>query len=139
MASVAKYIKNEDIRRKMNVVSIQERVSESNLRWFGHLCRMDSDRLGREIFEARMSGKRPRGRPRDKWIDSVRSALTNRGLNLDTGRQLTENRSIWRKFVNKTFVIVIIYIYFFCYHHDVNLYTLLGNKQVMMMMMMMMK
>ena len=44
------HIKNEDIRRKMNVVSIQERVSENNLRWFGHLCRMDSDRLGREIF-----------------------------------------------------------------------------------------
>ena len=50
----------------MNVVCIQEGVSESNLRWFGHLCRMESDRLGREIFEARMSGKRPRGRPRVK-------------------------------------------------------------------------
>ena len=73
------------------------------------IFRMDSERLGREIFEARMSGKRPWGRSECKWIDSVRFALTNRGLNLDTGKQLTENRSIWRKFVNKTFVIVIIF------------------------------
>ncbi|XP_036950584.1 uncharacterized protein LOC119017743 [Acanthopagrus latus] len=44
-------------------------VERSQLRWFSHLTRMPPGRLPREMFLARPTGRRPRGRPRTRWRD----------------------------------------------------------------------
>ena len=48
-------------------------VERSQLRWFGHLMRMPPGRLPREVFLARPTGRRPRGRPRTRWRDYISS------------------------------------------------------------------
>ena len=98
-------ISNEDIRKRLDIVSVQEKVSKSNLRWYGHVNRMGEHRLAKQIFEAKMDGKRPRGRPRGRWIDGVKVALESRGLTEDKARHLTSNRNTWRKIVDRKLVI----------------------------------
>jgi len=46
-------------------------VERSQLGWFGHLIRMPPGRLPWEVFQARPTGRRPRGTPRTRWRDYV--------------------------------------------------------------------
>ena len=38
------------------------------------LTEMDNGRLVKRVFEDEVEGKRPRGRPRKRWIDNFKSA-----------------------------------------------------------------
>ena len=42
-------VSNEDIRTKIGVTSIQEKMRENRLRWFGHVRRKPSDALVRRV------------------------------------------------------------------------------------------
>ena len=50
---------------------IQERVREMRLRWHGHMLRMEENNEVRAVVDMRVPGKRPRGRPRGRWMDCV--------------------------------------------------------------------
>ena len=43
-----------------------------SLEWFGHIKRRDATENIRAVAEMNMEGKRPRGRPRLRWCDTVR-------------------------------------------------------------------
>ena len=65
-------VKNVDIRKELGVNSIQEKVREMKLRWSGHMQRMEENNEVRAVVDIRVPGKRPRGRPRGRWMDCVR-------------------------------------------------------------------
>ena len=95
------HIRNDDIREMLNVKSVEEAASESRLRWFGHVQRMDEVRLPKRILNAELPGRRGRGRPRRRYIDSVRDDVIARGLNWDEGTiGLAQNRAEWRRVVH---------------------------------------
>src|SRR6202000_1375176 len=74
------HIRNEDIRVNLGVDSVEEAARVSRLRWFGHVQRMQSDRLPRRIMSEEVQGKRGRCRPRRRFLDYVRSDLEIRVL-----------------------------------------------------------
>ena len=51
-----------DIRKELGVSSIQEKVREMRLRWYGHMQRMEENEV-RAVSYMRVPGKRLRGRP----------------------------------------------------------------------------
>jgi hypothetical protein len=65
-------IRNEIIRETVGVQPIQEYVERSQLRWYGHINRMDDKRIVKRVCEAREIGKKPRGRPRKTWKEGRR-------------------------------------------------------------------
>ena len=64
-------VRSSVIREGLGVEPLLLCVERNQLRWFGHLVRMPPGRLPREVFQARLAGRRPRGRPRTRWRDYV--------------------------------------------------------------------
>ena len=93
------HIRNDDIRENLRVSSVEEAARVSRLRWVGHVQRMRDDRLPKRILSAEVPGVRLRGRPRRRFIDSIRSDLEVRGLGLDvqTTISLANDRVAWRR------------------------------------------
>ncbi len=46
-----------------------------------------------KITRSNMSGVRPRGRPRMRWLDSVKRTLGARGMSVEQGRMLVRDRN----------------------------------------------
>lgn len=94
------HIRNEDIRDRLGVSSVEEAVRESRLRWFGQVQRMQDDRLPKKILAAEVLGRRGRGRPRRRFIDSVKVDLEIRGFTLDDqATSLARDRKVWKAIV----------------------------------------
>ena len=53
-------------------------MDENVLRWFGFVERMDDERLLKKVVNARVDGRRARGRPRFVWRNGVKKALNGR-------------------------------------------------------------
>jgi len=52
--------------------TITETVRLNRLRWFGHVQRMEENRIHRRVLCMNLETKRLRGRPRNRWQDEVR-------------------------------------------------------------------
>ncbi len=68
--------------------------------WFGHVERMEEDRLVKKTTRSNVRGVRPRGRPQTGWLDHVKRALGARGMSVEQGRVLVRDRNEWRAIVN---------------------------------------
>ena len=66
------------------------------LEWYEHVCRREEDDDIRKVLEMHMYGARARGRPKQRWSDTVRADLRWLGLE----REDTENRIRWRSLVD---------------------------------------
>ncbi|KAK4367707.1 hypothetical protein RND71_011499 [Anisodus tanguticus] len=61
-------IRNEDIRDKMRVASVEDKMQEARLRWFGYVQWRDTDAPVRRCERLAMDGfRRGRGRPKKYW------------------------------------------------------------------------
>ena len=52
---------------------IAKLINNRRLSWAGHVYRMNG--LANKVLTAQMDGKRPRGRPKTRWMDRVQDAL----------------------------------------------------------------
>jgi len=56
-------VRNEDIRTKIGVASIEEKMRENRLRWFGHVQRIPTDAPVRRVERIKLGQvKRAQGR-----------------------------------------------------------------------------
>jgi hypothetical protein len=52
--------------------TIRETVRLNILRWFGHVQRMEENRISEKVLYLNLETTRLRGRPRNRWQDEVR-------------------------------------------------------------------
>ena len=103
MAGVSRLdrFRNEEVRERTGVrKDLATRVDRNVLRWFGHVERMDNERLLKRVMNAGVDGRSVRGRPRFGWMDGVKKALNERDLDVREARERARNRSEWRAIVN---------------------------------------
>ena len=63
-------VPNEDIRRRLGVEAVLA-VADRKKEWRERIEGMSQERLVKTVFEDDVCGRRPRGRPRKKWIDDL--------------------------------------------------------------------
>src|SRR5699024_7764892 len=85
-------IPNTEIRSKMAVRPIGDKLLEARLRWFGHVDRREPNSVAKSAMLMVVAGRRSRGRPKIRWMDNVTADLQAVGLR----EADTQNRAKWR-------------------------------------------
>ena len=78
---------------------VYERIYEGVLRWFGHVKRMENDRIAKRVYVGERAGSRSVDRLRKRWIDTVKECSKKRGLAIKQARRMVQDKSEWRRFV----------------------------------------
>ena len=104
------WVRNEVVRTRTSVRrELAARVDMNVLRWFGHVERMDNERLLKKVMSAKVDGRSARGKPRFGWMDGVKSALNDRRMEARKTSERASNRNEWQ-------MIVTVLIGICCYH-----------------------
>ena len=95
-------VRSEVIREKLNVESILDYIERSQLRWFGHVKRMEPARYPRKYLDWKPNGKRSRGRPRNRWIQNIGDAVKRRNRTFEEieESELYNDKKRWRRFIH---------------------------------------
>jgi len=63
---------NKDINAMVKKPAITETIRLNRLRWFGHVQRMEKNRIAKRVLHMNLGTMRLRDRPRNRWKDEVR-------------------------------------------------------------------
>jgi hypothetical protein len=77
-----------------------EPAKSRRMRWAGHVARIGAKRNAYRILVGEPEGKRPLGRPRFRWVDSVKMDLRETGWDGADWIDLAQDRDQWRALVN---------------------------------------
>ena len=93
---------NARIRQLCGVTKgLDEKIDEGVLRWLGHVERMGNDRIAKRVYVGERAGSTSVGRPKMRWIDTLKECLRKRGLDVRQARIMVHDRSVWRGFVGE--------------------------------------
>ena len=77
------------------MAEISKKVHKSRLKWYGHVLRREDEYIGCGKRVMEVPGKRRRGRPKRRWLDSIGNDLSERELS----REDAQDRAKWRRLV----------------------------------------
>jgi hypothetical protein len=86
---------NKEISASVKKPTMIETIRLNKLHWFGHVQRMEENRIPRRILYMNLGTSRLRGRPRNRWQDEVREdgrIVGGEGL-----QEKVHNREEWKK------------------------------------------
>jgi hypothetical protein len=63
--------------------------------WFGHVQRMEENKIPKRVLYMNLESTRQRGRPRNRWQDEVRE--DRRSVGGEERQQKVYNREEWKK------------------------------------------
>ncbi|KAL6521655.1 hypothetical protein OROGR_018224 [Orobanche gracilis] len=87
-------LRNEVIREKVRVASIEDKMMENRLRWFGHVRRRPVDAPVRRLESWRtINIVKGRGRPKKTWIKLIENDMRFLGI----GESMAMERQIWKE------------------------------------------
>ena len=95
-------VRNEVERARTGVRrELAARVDMNVMRWFGHMQRMDNERLLKKVMNAKVDGRSARVSPRFGWMDGVERALNGRKMDMGEASERARNRNEWRMIVTQ--------------------------------------
>jgi hypothetical protein len=79
-------IRNTVIKQKMNVTRpLLDDINTKQLKWYGHVQRMEEGRLTKNVMEWSPPGRRKRGRPKATCAEGIRGLMGEKGHWKKTG------------------------------------------------------
>ena len=79
-------IRNQEFRKKLQIVHLSAKMLENRLKWFGHVQRKTYEAQVRRIECITVERKRSRGRPRRTWEEQIKSDMHELRLSKDLTR-----------------------------------------------------
>ena len=77
--------------------SMYSLLKQRCLRWLGHVCRTEEDRIPKEILFGELAeGKCPAGRPQLRFKDICKRDLKSMNIDTNSWETLAKDRSAWR-------------------------------------------
>ena len=96
------HVPNQEILRWAELTGIEAMLNQAQLRWSGHVTRMDDSRLPKQLFHAELStGKRHKGEQRKRYKDVLKSTLKACNIPVDEWQALAQDRPAWRAATRK--------------------------------------
>ena len=96
------YVSNEEVLKKPSLPSIESILLLVQLRWAGHVSRMENTHMPKAVFFSELQpGKRDRGAPRKRHKDQLKRQLAKAGINHQSWQQKASDRESWRSSVKK--------------------------------------
>jgi hypothetical protein len=86
-------IRNEAIRTKMGIKKNVVQEIEEQLRWYGHVKRMEDGKIVKQVAEWKPQEKMKRGRPVNTWKDGIGESMKRREVNDEE----CMDRDLWRR------------------------------------------
>ena len=85
-------VTNARIRQLCGVTKgVDEKIDEGIFRWFG----MENDWITKRVYVGECAGSRSLGRPRKRWIDTMKDCSRKSGLDVRQTRIMVHDRSAW--------------------------------------------
>ena len=75
--------------------TITETIRLNRLRWFGHVQRMEENRIPKRVLYMNMGTTRMRGRPRNRWLNEV--GEDGRIVGGEEWQEKVHNREEWQR------------------------------------------
>ena len=90
-------VSNADLLDKCKIGGIETFLLQSQLRWAGHVIRMNDDRIPKILMYSQLrDGKRNVGRPWLRYKDKFKTNLKSLNIPLDTFEKIADDRVAWR-------------------------------------------
>ena len=88
---------DKEVLKKASLPSIESILLEVQLRWAGHVTRMEDVRMPKAVFVSELrEGKRNRGAPIKRYKDQLKRQLAQAGINQQSWQQEASDRDSWR-------------------------------------------
>ena len=69
-------VSNQDVLRPANLLSVEALITKAQLRWSGHVMRMEDSRLPKQVLCSDLAiGKRKQGGQRKRYKDCLKKSL----------------------------------------------------------------
>jgi len=86
---------NKEIYVIVKIPSITETIRVNGCHWFGHVQRVEENRIPKKVLYMNLGTTRWRGRPRNRWQDEVRE--DGRLVGGEGWQERVCNREEWKK------------------------------------------
>ena len=91
-------IRNEDIQKTIaREETIIDTIKKRKLRLFGHICRMNDNRLIKHTILAKIDGRPRRGRPCREWLADMKDCYGRSGQDQ---LHLAHDPRMWKKLIH---------------------------------------
>ena len=95
-------VPDTEVLHRADMTSIHTLISKNQLRWSGHVVRMDDNRLPKRIFYGELTtAKRTTGSQYKRYTDTLKAPLKNFNINPDTWENLAPIRTAWRSEIRR--------------------------------------
>jgi hypothetical protein len=91
---------NEELRNLYSSPKVVRMIKSRRMRWAGHVPRMREKKNAYMLLVGKLNGKRPLGKPRRRWVYSIKIDLKEKRWDGMDWIELAQDRDQWRALVN---------------------------------------
>ena len=95
-------VSDVEVRKRAGMPSVEALLTQGQLRWAGHVVRMDEGRLPRKVFYGELQeGKRGVGRPKLRYKDCLKRHLKAGNIRIESWEETAADRTMWRTSIKR--------------------------------------